>query len=176
MPIFGQKCQFLANFGRFWAKNPFFGGESKTFGTIISGHQWDTFLVLKTLNEAPNRDWHFGFETSRFRDFCHRFEGFGYGEFGIGKKVSVSVSKKKSQFWFRKAWSRKKSFSFCIREFGPGKMFCFRKIWSQKKSRFWFWKLGLGKEKIKVTRKNLDQVNSPSLYLNSNLFCFVPIY
>ena len=26
MPIFGQKCQFWAKFGRFWAKNPFFGG------------------------------------------------------------------------------------------------------------------------------------------------------
>ena len=27
MPIFGQKCQFWAKFGRFWAKNPIFGGE-----------------------------------------------------------------------------------------------------------------------------------------------------
>ena len=36
MPIFGQKCQFSAKFGRFWAKNPFFGeGWTKSFGTII---------------------------------------------------------------------------------------------------------------------------------------------
>ena len=26
MPIFGQKYQFWAKFGLFWAKNPFFGG------------------------------------------------------------------------------------------------------------------------------------------------------
>ena len=25
MPVFDQKCQFWAKFGRFWAKNPFFG-------------------------------------------------------------------------------------------------------------------------------------------------------
>ena len=34
---------------------------------------------------------------------------------------------------------------------------------SEKSLGFGFGKLGLGKEKIKVTRKNLDQVNSPSL-------------
>ena len=40
----------------------------------------------------------FRFQTSRFRDFCQCFEGFGFrfGEFGIGKK---------SWFWFRKIWS-----------------------------------------------------------------------
>jgi len=27
MPIFGQKCQLWAKFGRFWAKNPVFGGR-----------------------------------------------------------------------------------------------------------------------------------------------------
>ena len=58
-----------------------------------------------------SRDWHFGFETSRFRDFCQCFDGFG--EFGIGKKVSVSVSKdlvskKKSRFRYQRIWSRKK--------------------------------------------------------------------
>ena len=31
MPIFGQKCQFWAKFGRFWAKNPFFGGLEQNF-------------------------------------------------------------------------------------------------------------------------------------------------
>ena len=61
------------------------------------------------------RDWHFGFETSRFRNFCQIFEGFGFGfgKFGFGKKVSVSVSKKfglgkKSRSRFRKIWSRKR--------------------------------------------------------------------
>ena len=60
------------------------------------------------------RDWHFGFETSRFRNFCQFFEGigFGFGKFGIGKKVSVSVlenlvSEKKSRYRFRsKFWYR----------------------------------------------------------------------
>ena len=43
------------------------------------------------------------------------------------------------------------------------KKFWFQKILSQKNLGFGFKKLGLRKEKIKVTRKNLDQVNSPSL-------------
>ena len=39
--------------------------------------------------------------------------GFGFGKFGLGRKVSVSVSEKfglgkKSWFQFRKVWSRKK--------------------------------------------------------------------
>ena len=58
------------------------------------------------------RDWHFSFETSRFRNFCQIFEGFGFdfGKFGLGKK---------SQFRFRK--------------FGLGKKSWFRKIWFRKK-------------------------------------------
>jgi len=39
MPIFGQKCQFWANFFCFWAKNPIFGGWNKTFCILISGNQ-----------------------------------------------------------------------------------------------------------------------------------------
>ena len=40
--------------------------------------------------------------------------GFGFGKFGLGKKVLVSVSEKgglgkKSRFRFRKIWYRKKS-------------------------------------------------------------------
>ena len=31
-----QKCQFWAKFGRFWAKNPFFTGEIKSFVTHIT--------------------------------------------------------------------------------------------------------------------------------------------
>ena len=62
---------------------------------------------------------------SRSRDFCQIFEGFGFGsgQFGLGKKVSVSVSEnlvsgKKSRF--RKIWYRKTSLgidfgqNFCI--------------------------------------------------------------
>ena len=63
---------------------------------------------------------------SRSRDFCQIFEGFGFGfeKFGLGKKVSVSVSEnlvseksfgfekfgleKKSRFWFRKTGFRKR--------------------------------------------------------------------
>ena len=58
-------------------------------------------------------------EKSQFRfqsrDFCQFLEGFGisFGEFGLGKKVSVLVlenlvSEKKSRFRFRRIWSRKK--------------------------------------------------------------------
>ena len=46
-----------------------------------------------------SRDWQFGFETSRFRDFCQLYEGFIFGEFGLGKKC---------QFRIRKNWFRKK--------------------------------------------------------------------
>ena len=31
-----QKCQFWAKLGRFWAKNPFFTGEIKSFVTHIT--------------------------------------------------------------------------------------------------------------------------------------------
>ena len=41
--------------------------------------------------------------TSRYRDFSHLIESSGIG---LGKKVSVSVSKK-SQYWSQKFWSRK---------------------------------------------------------------------
>ena len=69
---------------------------------------------LSSFSRLPTRDWHFGFETSRFRNFCQFFEGigFGFGKFGIGKKVSVSVSEnlvseKKSRYRFRsKFWYR----------------------------------------------------------------------
>ena len=51
---------------------------------------------------------------SRLRDFCQIFEGFGFGQFGLGKKVSrkrVSVSENlvaekksryrcRSKFWY----------------------------------------------------------------------------
>ena len=79
----------------------------------------------------------------RFRKIWSRKKslGFGYGKFGL----------------------KKKSLGFSFGEFGLGKKFRLRKIWSKKKSRFGFGKLDLGKEKIKITRKKLDQVNSANL-------------
>ena len=64
--------------------------------------------------------------------------------------------------------------SLGFRKFGLGKKFWFRKILSRKKSLgLGFWKLGLRKEKIKITRKKLDQVNSANLLFEfwSFFFC-----
>ena len=52
--------------------------------------------------------------------------GFGFKKFGIGKRVSVSVSEnlvseKKSRYRFRKIWYRKKSLGIGFGEFGIGK-------------------------------------------------------
>ena len=58
----GQKFQYLAKkksiLGQIWPfmgqKSNFWGGGRKTFGTLISVVQWDTFFVLKTLiGDAP---------------------------------------------------------------------------------------------------------------------------
>ena len=57
----GQKCRYLAqnaSLGQIWPflgpKSNFLGSGSKNFGTLVSGFQWDTFFVLKTLiGEAP---------------------------------------------------------------------------------------------------------------------------
>ena len=97
--------------------------------------------------------------TFRFRNFCQMFEGFGFGKFGIGKEVSVSVSEKfgngkKSRYRFRNIWYRKKSLGINFGKFGIGKKvlvsvsenlvsekksrYRFRKIWYRKKS------LGIG--------------------------------
>ena len=83
-------------------------------------------------------------EKSQFRfqsrDFCQFLEGFGisFGEFGLGKKVSVLVlenlvSEKKSRFRFQRIWSRKKSLGFGFGEFGLGK-----KSWHRFRSKFWY--------------------------------------
>ena len=68
-------------------------------------------------------------------------KSLGFRTFGLGKKVSVLVSENLVS---------EKSFSF-------------GKFGLKKSLGFGFGKLGIGKEKIKVTRKNLHQVNSPSL-------------
>ena len=48
MPVLGQIWPFLG------LKSNFLGAGSKTFGALISGNQWDTSFVLKTLtSEAP---------------------------------------------------------------------------------------------------------------------------
>ena len=80
--------------------------------------------------------------TFRFRNFSVSkllpiFEGFGFGKFGLEKKVSVSVLKKlvleKSMgFSFGKFGFRKKV--SVLEKFGLGKKSRFRKVWSRKKS------------------------------------------
>ena len=48
MPVLGQIWPFLG------PKSNFLGAGSKNFDTLISGFQWDTFFVSKTLiGEAP---------------------------------------------------------------------------------------------------------------------------
>ena len=87
---------------------------------------------------------------SRSRDFCQIFEGFGFEKFGLGKKVSVSVSekfglRKKSWFRFWKIWSYKKV--LVSEKFRFGNKSRFRKICYRKKSPgFGFGKFGMGKK------------------------------
>ena len=64
--------------------------------------------------------------------------GFGYGKFGLGKKVSVSVSEilvseKKYRIRSRKIWYRKKSLGFGFGTFGIGKKSRYR-----FRSKFWY--------------------------------------
>ena len=111
--------------------------------------------------------------------------GLGLETFAKFFRVSVSVSEnlvseKKSWFRFQRIWSRKKS-QFRFGEFGPGKKFWFWKICTRKKSvRFGFGKLGLGilglrKEKIKITRKKLDQVNKSPISITIFFVLFLSI-
>ena len=57
--------------------------------TVHSKVQHLFFRYVHSFQEYANSAWHFGFETSRFRDFCQFLEGFGFGsgEFGLGKKA-----------------------------------------------------------------------------------------
>ena len=85
---------------------------------------------------------------SRSRDFCQIFEGFGFGseQFGLGKKVSVSVSdnlvpEKKSRFQFGKNFVSEKSLGFGFGKFGLGKKVSVsvsEKFGLGKKSRYLF--------------------------------------
>ena len=98
---------------RFWAR-PQMAIGSPSSSPSLSTCKWKYSIVIGFPSSFPSlntykafqvfpcctmcslsaRDWHFSFETSRFRNFCQIFEGFGFGIFGFGKKVSVSVSKK----------------------------------------------------------------------------------
>ena len=70
--------------------------------------------------------------------------GFGLGEFGLRKKVLVSVlenlvSEKKYRFWFWRIWSQKKSIGFGFGKFGLGKKaFVSENLVSETKSRYRF--------------------------------------
>ena len=91
--------------------------------------------------------------------------GFGFVKFGLGNKVSVSVSENlvsEKSFGFGK-FGLEKKVSISENLVSEKKSISVSKNLVSGKKSFGFGKLGLGKEKIKVTRKNLDQVNSPSL-------------
>ena len=110
-------------------------------------------LMIKSLTE------------SRSQDFCQIFDDFGFcfEKFGIGKKVSVSVSEnlvseKKSRFRFQNFWSRKKVSVLVSEKFGIGKKsrYRFRKIWYRKKSLgIGFGKFGIGKKVSVSVSENL---------------------
>ena len=85
---------------------------------------------------------HFGFETSRFRNFSMFFYGIGIG--------------------FEKKWYRKKYRYRFRKNFGIGKSFGigFEKIWYRKKYRYWYRKnfgieksIGIGIGKKLVSKK-----------------------
>ena len=147
--------------------------EIKQFATRKNVQDVQQTVFGKPADSLKLRDWHFGFETSRFRDFCQFFKGFGFGGFGFGEKVSVSensVSEKVSVSVSEKLVSE---VSLSFGEFGLGKKFPFRKIWSKKKSLgFGFGKLDSGNEKSKITRKTLDQVNSANILFELWFFLF----
>ena len=104
--------------------------------------------------------WGFRF---RFRKIWYRKKSFsfGFGKFGIGKKVSVSEKfglGKKSPF--RKIWYWKKSIGF-------------GEIWYRKKSQFrfpktWYWKKNIGFGEIRYRKKVAVSV-SKNLILEKNI-------
>ena len=106
------------------------GGKGKRKGRKIFGH----WRRRKTEKEKEENIWRRSVkdvEKSRFRsrDFCQFLEGFGigFGEFGLGKKVSVSVSE---------YLVSKKSLGFG--KHGLGKKSRFQRICLKKKSRISF--------------------------------------
>ena len=139
-----------------WEVFPFIFIDTILFPYLFFFATCELFHLLKL------RDWHFGFETSRFRNFCQIFEGFGFGKFGFGKKVSVSVSKKfglgkKSRFRFRKNLVSEKSLGFGFGKFGLGSKVSFsvlEKFGLGKSLGFSFGKFGLGRKvSVSVSEK-----------------------
>ena len=87
--FFGQA---LDKMGQIWPflgpKSNFLGAGSKNFGTLVSGFQWDTFFVLKTLIiEAPIGRWG--------RKCAFLTPKFGY----LGPKVNFLFSDRDFCWW-----------------------------------------------------------------------------
>ena len=87
--------------------------------------------------------------------------GFGFGKFGLGNK---------SWFWFRKIWSRKKVSVSVSEILFRKKVSVSENLVLKKSLGFGFGKLDPAKEKIKITRKKLDQVNSANLLFQLQSF------
>ena len=106
---------------------------------LLSINKLASYTTLKQSVTSRSRDFSvsrlFGLKTFRSRDFYQFFSilGIRIGKLGLLKNVLVSefkqlVSEKKSQYWSRKIWSRKKSLGIGIRKIGVG-----------KKSRYRYW-------------------------------------
>ena len=92
-----------------------------------------------------SRDWQFGVKTSRFRDFCQFFEGFIFGEFSLGKKVSVSVSEnlvseKSVDFFFGEFGYKKRSWfsSYALNTTSANFCLFHKQSWPNLKTTFGF--------------------------------------
>ena len=157
--LFGDKIHW-ENFEDLGWKGIWIWGESLlwdyqgwrcSLGKATSAPPWWWYvrhLTTRTWIVHTIRDWHFVFETSRLRNFCQIFEGFGFEKFGLGKKsrfLKNFISEKSLGFGFGKfGLGRKvlvsvsenlvseKSLGFGFEEFVSEK-FQFRKIWSWKK-------------------------------------------
>ena len=94
---------------------------------------------------AGGRVWHFGFETSRFRNFSNYFDGIGIG-------FEIFWYRKKYRYWFRKILVSKKVSVSVSKKFGIEKSIGigFEKLWYRKKYRYRF------RKKIGI-EKNLNQ-------------------
>ena len=119
--------------------------RSENLFSARAGAEGGFYQSPKWAASGPNRDWHFGFETSRFREFGHLFAGFG--EFGL---------RKKSRLRFRKIWSKKKVLVSVLENLVSGKksQLQFWRNWSRKKS-IGFGKFGLGKKVSVSVLENL---------------------
>ena len=115
MPIIGQKCRFWAKFGRFWAKNPFLGGGSKTLGTLISGTPlscWKCWLLRlqlapwdRNVQSMPKKKCVFGAKShffvweSRFMSTGHITSTPGAITFPFGPTQRKIPFRRYGSFW-----------------------------------------------------------------------------